>query len=127
MDRVDPLCKKPTPVPKLRQLLEYGRPHRIYPAALLGVSPFVNHISYGRRFLVPGPGACPPLNDSKSGILPGAGFNVGNLLARGPILSPESFSRDHASGCRSALPLDDLVFGHSLLERPAVNVERTDV
>jgi hypothetical protein len=76
---------------------------------------------------VPGPGACPPLNDSKSGILPGAGFNVGSLLARGPILSPDSLSGSHASRCRVPLPLDDLVLCHSLLERPAVNVERTEV
>jgi hypothetical protein len=127
LDRVDPLCKKPTPVPQLGQLLEYGRPHRIYPAALLGVSPFADHISHGRRFLVPGPRACPPLNDGKSGIMAGARFNVGSLLARGPILSPDSLAGDHASLHRLALPLDDLVLGYWLLERPTVNVERTEI
>ena len=127
LDRLDPLCKEPTLVSQLGQLLEHGCSNGVYPTALLGAFAFANYFCHGSRLLVPGLRPCPSCVDSKSRLLARARFNVGSLLTRSPVLSPDSLPGDQAPSCRFALPLDDLVLGDSLLERPAIGVERTEL
>ena len=127
MDRVDPLCQKPTPISELEELLENGCPNGLHPAALLSAAAVANDFAYDSRFLVSCPGPCPSVDDSKNGFVGRSRFNVGCLFARGPILSTDSLPGDHAPGCRFALPFDDLVLRHSLLARPAINVERAEL
>ena len=127
MDRVDSLCQKPTSVSRLGQLLEYGCANSVYPTALLGALAVASHFSHGFRFLVPGHGPGSPIDLTKSRRLARHHFNVGSLFTRRPFLPSESVSGYHASSRRLALPLNDLVLGHSVLAGPTFSVEGTPV
>jgi hypothetical protein len=120
----DSFREKPTPISKFDQLLEYGCSNGLYPAGLLDSGLAVNHLFDGRCFLASSGGRRQPIMARTGRSLPRSPFNVRIVFAHSPVLPANSFLGDHTPIRRFAVPFDDLVICHAVLERPTLSMER---
>jgi len=123
----DSFREKPTPISKFDQLLEYGCSNGLYPAGLLDSGLTADHLFDGGRFLASGDGRGQPVMARTGRSLARSSFNVRIVFTHPPVLPANSFLGDHTPIRRFAVPFDDLVICHSLLERPTLSMERAQL